>query len=132
MNFITPKQVWWESCGKWTPKVWWEVFNKHLLWSVADDLKFNREMAQITQKEVAARTGTVQPAIARLERGREQMTIGRLRKVANALGCVVRIEVLPLAHAIRKEYTEHQIPPTIDFSCHGTSTQTLSVHNMIF
>jgi DNA-binding XRE family transcriptional regulator len=52
-----------------------------------------RQKAKITQKELASRAGTSQPAIARLESGEyKNLSLSFLRKIGNALG------VIPVVH----------------------------------
>ena len=85
--------------------------------------------AQITQKELASRIGTSQPTISRAERHGENMSIIRLRKWANALGCVVKIEVIPFKEAIRREL-EKRAPKTewaVNIMSHDTNTVYLTL-----
>ena len=58
-----------------------------------------RARAGLTQQELAARAGTSQPAIARLERGQARPTLATLERVADAAGCVLRIELVPKSSA---------------------------------
>ena len=55
-----------------------------------------RIAAGLTQEELAARTGSTQPAIAHLENGHRVPTLSTLRKFALALGRDVTI-VVPCA-----------------------------------
>lgn len=50
-----------------------------------------RKSLDITQADLAVRLGTSQSAIARLESGSGNVTIGTLSRVAKELGCVVRL-----------------------------------------
>lgn len=61
--------------------------------SFLDEVLRARTEAGLTQAEVAARTGTTQSAIARLESGaaRHSPSIATLQRYAGALGC--RVEV---------------------------------------
>jgi transcriptional regulator with XRE-family HTH domain len=61
--------------------------------SFLDEVLKARAAAGLTQAEVAARVGTTQSAIARLESGaaRHSPSISTLQRYANALGC--RLEV---------------------------------------
>jgi ribosome-binding protein aMBF1 (putative translation factor) len=46
----------------------------------------HRTAAGVTQTELARRSGTSQPAIARLEAGGAEPTVATLRRIADALG----------------------------------------------
>lgn len=61
--------------------------------SFLDEILRARTEAGLTQSEVAARTGTTQSAIARLESGaaKHSPSIATLQRYASALGC--RVEV---------------------------------------
>jgi predicted transcriptional regulator len=53
-----------------------------------------RTKANMTQKELAARVGTSQPAIARLESGNYQnLSLAFLRRVARALGAETEVHI---------------------------------------
>ncbi len=52
-----------------------------------------REIAGLTQTELAARIGIAQSALSRIEAGRTNMTLGMLRRVAEALDVDVALEV---------------------------------------
>jgi len=56
-----------------------------------------RARAGLTQEEVAARMGTTQSTIARLEGGKRPPSLRTVQRYAQALGCraVVRIERVP-------------------------------------
>lgn len=51
-----------------------------------------RERRGWTQEELAQRLGVTQSYVAKLESGRENLTLGQLAKVGKALGCRLRIE----------------------------------------
>lgn len=53
-----------------------------------------RAEAGLTQAEVAARAGTTQSAIARLEGGRVSPTVDTLRRYAAAVGKRLRVEMI--------------------------------------
>jgi transcriptional regulator with XRE-family HTH domain len=55
-----------------------------------------RRHAQLTQRELAERVGTSQSAIAKLEQGESNPTIGTIERCAEAAGCAVRITLVPL------------------------------------
>src|SRR5437764_190102 len=55
-----------------------------------------RERAGLTQRELAARVGTSQPAIAKLEQGTSNPTVDTLARCAAATGFVLRLELVPL------------------------------------
>lgn len=54
-----------------------------------------RIMRGLTQAELAARVGTKQPSIARLESGRTEPKLSLLRRTAEALGCHMVITFEP-------------------------------------
>jgi ribosome-binding protein aMBF1 (putative translation factor) len=58
-----------------------------------------RTAAGMTQTELARRSGTSQPAIARLEAGGAEPTVATLRRIADALGVelVVKFHTRPTA-----------------------------------
>jgi transcriptional regulator with XRE-family HTH domain len=56
-----------------------------------------RTKAGLTQRELARRAGTSQPAIARLERGQTSPTLAVLERVAGAAGFDLRLELVPKA-----------------------------------
>lgn len=56
-----------------------------------------RRRAGLSQGELAARAGTSQPAIARLERGLSTPNLATLERLANAAGFALRIELVPSA-----------------------------------
>jgi DNA-binding XRE family transcriptional regulator len=53
---------------------------------VGEQVRRLRAAAGLTQHELAARTGSTQPAIAHLEAGRRTPTLTTLEKLAKALG----------------------------------------------
>lgn len=54
-----------------------------------------RTRAGLTQRELAKRAGTSQPAIARLESGQASPTLATIARVAAAAGFEVRVELVP-------------------------------------
>jgi DNA-binding XRE family transcriptional regulator len=52
-----------------------------------------REGAGLTQTELAARIGIAQSALSRIEAGRTNLTLGMFRRIAEALGVDVALEV---------------------------------------
>jgi transcriptional regulator with XRE-family HTH domain len=66
---------------------------------VIDDLAVRRRAAGLSQTEVAARMGTSQSAVARLEAGRDDVRVSTLERYAQALGLTVRFGVAPLDRA---------------------------------
>jgi transcriptional regulator with XRE-family HTH domain len=56
-----------------------------------------RGHASITQRELAERVGTSQPAVAKLEQGGTNPTIDTLARCAAAAGFDLRIELVPRA-----------------------------------
>lgn len=55
-----------------------------------------RESAALTQRQLAARVGTSQPAIAKLEQGTTNPTVDTLARCAAATGFALRLELVPL------------------------------------
>ncbi|MDE2396166.1 MAG: helix-turn-helix transcriptional regulator [Burkholderiales bacterium] len=68
-------------------------------YETARELIAARARAGLTQAEVAARMGTDQSTIARLESGKRSPSLRTLQRYAEALGAraVVRIELLPVS-----------------------------------
>ncbi|MBI4423547.1 MAG: helix-turn-helix transcriptional regulator [Elusimicrobia bacterium] len=60
---------------------------------VSGEVRKARERAKLSQVELAARIGTRQGAVTRLERGPHNATIGTLEKVAKATGSVLRVTI---------------------------------------
>lgn len=64
---------------------------------VGERVRAARERAGLTQRELAARMGTSQAAIARLEAGGVGATLTTLHRVASAVGMELRVELRPSA-----------------------------------
>lgn len=62
--------------------------------AVARQLIEARTRAGLTQQELAVRMGTTQPAIARLESGRQKPTTKTLERFAKATGSKVEIRLV--------------------------------------
>jgi transcriptional regulator with XRE-family HTH domain len=64
--------------------------------TLLDEFLKARAAAGVTQAEVAARIGTTQSAIARLEsgRGKHSPSLATLRKYARALGCHLELKLV--------------------------------------
>ena len=63
-------------------------------WDVAMQLAILRKESGLSQKELAARVGTSQQQISRLESSNyEGHSLSMLRRVAEALGATVRVEI---------------------------------------
>jgi DNA-binding XRE family transcriptional regulator len=64
-----------------------------------DEFLKARRHAGLTQAEVAARMGTKPPAVARIEAGggskKHSPSIATLRRYAAAVGCKLKIELVP-------------------------------------
>jgi transcriptional regulator with XRE-family HTH domain len=58
-----------------------------------------RRRAGLTQRDLAARAGTSQAAIARIERGLVNPTLDTLRRVTAAAGFELKVTLVPLAPA---------------------------------
>lgn len=63
-------------------------------YSVIEAMIKARVAAGMTQVEVAAKAGTTQSAIARLEGGRVSPTVETLRKYAKAVGKRLKVEMI--------------------------------------
>ena len=55
-----------------------------------------RRLAGLSQRELAERAGTSQPAIARLEQGHASPTFATLERLAEAAGFALRLELVPI------------------------------------
>jgi len=64
---------------------------------VGERVRTAREAAGLNQRELAARMGTSQAAIARLEAGGVGATLTTLQRVAQALGLELSVELRPSA-----------------------------------
>lgn len=64
---------------------------------VGERVRAAREGAGLSQRELAARMGTSQAAIARLEAGGVGATLTTLHRVATAVGMELRVELRPSA-----------------------------------
>jgi transcriptional regulator with XRE-family HTH domain len=56
-----------------------------------------RRQAGLTQQQLAERAGTSQPAVARLERGGGSPSLATVRRLVNAAGFDLKVELLPRA-----------------------------------
>ncbi len=78
--------------------------------AIADLVILHRTRARITQDELASRMGTSVSAISRLESGFHVPSLETLRKLAEALGGRVKIDIigdeLPKARARSKSLVE--------------------------
>ena len=55
----------------------------------------------LTQAQLAELVGTKQPSIARLERGDSEPSIAFLRRIAEALGARLEVNLVPVNHNAR-------------------------------
>ena len=62
---------------------------------LAERVRQAREGAGLTQAELAARIGSTQPAVARLEAGGSTPSFATLRRIAAALGFELVVELRP-------------------------------------
>ncbi len=62
---------------------------------LAERVRQARERVGLTQAELAARIGSTQPAVARLEAGGNTPSFATLRRIAAALGFELVIELRP-------------------------------------
>lgn len=63
--------------------------------AIASILEEARIRAGLTQRELAARAGTSQPAIARLESGKASPTFATIARLVAAAGFAIRVELVP-------------------------------------
>jgi transcriptional regulator with XRE-family HTH domain len=68
-----------------------------------------RKRAGMTQAEVAAKMGTTQSAIARVESGRASPTLETVRRYFDATGSMFKIQLLPPAGSKRKAAAEKRL-----------------------
>lgn len=66
-----------------------------LVLEMGEKIRDAREAAGLSQRELAARMGTFQAAIARLEAGGVGATLTTLQKVATALDLTVTVDLAP-------------------------------------
>jgi predicted transcriptional regulator len=62
---------------------------------IADQVADRRVAMNLSQRELAELVGTTQSAIARLERGGRPPRIDTLLRIAEALDCDLRVELVP-------------------------------------
>jgi ribosome-binding protein aMBF1 (putative translation factor) len=60
---------------------------------IAYQIACMRKVVKMSQSELAKKIGTQQSNIARIESGQQNITIGRLYKITNALGCDFKIQL---------------------------------------
>lgn len=65
-----------------------------LVLDVGERVRYEREAAGLGQRQLAARMGTSQAAVARLEAGGVGATLTTLQKVATALGLKVTVDLI--------------------------------------
>ncbi len=56
-----------------------------------------RESANMTQKELAEKTGIAQADISRIENGNGNPSIRTLQRLANGMGMALKVEFVPLS-----------------------------------
>ncbi|MGM9551302.1 MAG: helix-turn-helix domain-containing protein [Clostridia bacterium] len=56
-----------------------------------------RKSTNITQKELAERTGIAQSDISKLENGNSNPTLGMLKRLADGMGMTVKLQFVPKA-----------------------------------
>ena len=73
-------------------------------WDIALQLAVLRQEAGLSQKELARKAGTSQQQISRLESpSYEGHSLSMLRKVVNALGATIHVEIF------REEHKKHKV-----------------------
>jgi DNA-binding Xre family transcriptional regulator len=74
------------------------------------DLTAERQAARLSQTEVAARMGTSQSAVARLESGEADARASTLERYAAAIGCQITWRLQARAPGLRREETQGDDP----------------------
>lgn len=74
----------------------WRSFFRYPRHDLAEAVVSLRQLRGMTQADLAARVGTKQPAIARIEAARANVGIDTLRSLSIALDAVVRISMCPV------------------------------------
>ncbi|MQA90973.1 MAG: helix-turn-helix domain-containing protein [Gemmatimonas sp.] len=69
-------------------------------------VKHTREVEGLSQRELAERVGTSQPAVAKLEQGSSNPTVRTLARYAEALGLDLRVDFakVPVADPVVERY----------------------------
>lgn len=82
-----------------------DTFNRYLIWPEPEMVAFGakvrrgRELAHLTQRQVAAKSGVSQSVISRFERGLAPgMTVERFWRIATAIGPRLPLGVCPHEH----------------------------------
>ena len=76
-------------------------------WDMVLELARIRQEKGLTQEQLAEMVGTKQQNIARIENpAYEGHSLGLLRRVARALGMVVRVQFIPAEQVIEEEFPE--------------------------
>lgn len=72
-------------------------------YALAHEMLSARARAGLTQEAVAARMGTTKSAVSRLEAaGKHAPSVASLKKYAAAVGCTLKIELIPAAPKRRR------------------------------
>lgn len=84
--------------AKWRadPKFRAEYDRQEPIFAAAFALASARNRAGLTQAELAVKLGTSQSQIARVESGRHLPSFRMVERYARALGCEIKIELVPL------------------------------------
>jgi DNA-binding XRE family transcriptional regulator len=73
-----------------------ESFEQYYLEAVvAEKIVGMRERRHMTQRQLAKAIGTGQGAISRIENGAQNLTLGMLQKIADAIKCRVVVDLKP-------------------------------------
>lgn len=91
-----PVQEWFDEEEKREPGFIGALDEANLRTVIAAYVKDLREKAEITQAELAAKIGTTQPGVARVEAGKTMPDLATLHKIANALGHLVVVTFKPM------------------------------------
>lgn len=71
------------------------VFNKRRGWIIKNKIKFYRGKKQLTQKQLAEKTGISERRLIELEKGEENLKLSTAFKIANILDTTVDELFLP-------------------------------------
>ena len=73
-----------------------DLASQDLLGHIGSTLRRRRELAGLTQAELAGKVATSQATVARIEHGDRAPSIAMLERLFAALGCQVRLALEPL------------------------------------
>ena len=72
-----------------------ELEKESLEIEVAQQLYAMRERKRLTQTQLAGRAGIKQSNLARIEQGKQNLTLGTIQQLAGAMNCRVKLTLIP-------------------------------------